>query len=424
VTEQELDFAGLPKLRHWSRGAGESIRGRAADASQSAEGTERRIVLDDLLAKRSRLWATSDRLMKLRDAHRSRPAPSRPSTPEQVSSPRGLLLDDPFDTRWANVASGFDGVAHVFHQEWHGIRAAVDYSPGHKIGISCERSLTPVELERVFDAFARWRVEAVVFHGFSVPAEELMLLLRERVGPRVGFHAVWHGSTAQFHHEFEQDVLERLCELRSQGMLRRLVSVKPGLHLLSPAIDPLLILNLPPRLDPRAGHHGMSGAALIPVPNDWRKNFYTNLYAAAGIRELRTIYVTAGFSQRAPFPRTSQVVLIPSPTRHELFRLAARCDVVCNASLSECQPMTALEALALGIPCVTGRLGLGDLDEDPYQRLAQVSQHDSLEAVRAAIETMLAMKRSRTEELQELMSAYRERLRAKALASLREFLDR
>ena len=203
------------------------------------------------------------------------------------------------------------------------------------------------------------------------------------------FFGVWHGSTAQLHHREELDALDQFCRLRQQGLLNRVAGVKPGLHLLNDAIDPLLLLNLPPKLERPLRREGLANAALIPLPVDWRKNFYTNLYAAGGVPRLRTLYVTSDFQERRAFKPRAHVLKVLSPSRSQLFRLIADSDVVCNATLSECQPMTALEALALGVPCVTGSLGLGALDEHPYQRLVQVQQVDSLSALREAIEKLL-----------------------------------
>ncbi|WIG98109.1 hypothetical protein [Myxococcus sp. SDU36] len=47
------------------------------------------------------------------------------------------------------------------------------------------------------------------------------------------------------------------------------------------------------------------------------------------------------------------------PSRTELFDLVRDRDVVLNAPLSERQPVTGLEALSLGVPCISGPLKPG-----------------------------------------------------------------
>jgi hypothetical protein len=106
--------------------------------------------------------------------------------------------------------------------------------------------------------------------------------------------------------------------------------------------------------------------------------------------------------------------------RWQLFRLLEQIDLVAHATLSECQPMSALEALALGVPCVTGPLSLGALDQHPYQRLAQLASVDALEPVRAAFERMLSVPR---DELAPMMDDYRVTLHKAALERWGAFLD-
>ena len=97
--------------------------------------------------------------------------------------------------------------------------------------------------------------------------------------------------------------------------------------------------------------------------------------------------------------------------------------VVLNPSLSECQPMVAVESLALGVPCLTGPLALGVLDEHPSQRLVQLIDVGSLVPVRAGLEKLLDFQAGSGSVLAEMMDDYRAILRSAALARLSEFVS-
>ncbi len=86
--------------------------------------------------------------------------------------------------------------------------------------------------------------------------------------------------------------------------------------------------------------------------------------------------------------------------------------------------MVALESLALGVPCLTGPLALGALDEHPYQRLVQITDVGSLSPVRSKLETVLDLRERSPGLLLEMMDEYRVRLRDAAIARLAEFLSR
>jgi hypothetical protein len=337
----------------------------------------------------------------------------------------GLLFDNPLDTTWAHAVPSLAGVVHVFHQQWHGIRAAAGYCPGRKLAITAERPLSTKELREAVEFCDRANSPVVILHSFSANAHAFALALRKALKSSVRILAVWHGSTAQFHYEYEYEVFANLLDLCSQGLINSVACVKPDMHLVSGHIFPKTLLNFPPRVEARMikPQGARSHAALIPVPNDWRKNFYTNLYAGMAAPHVRELYVTTQFNQPPALALVAKPIhRLKSPARSELFEIVRKVDLVLNASLSECQPMTALEGLALRVPCLTGPLGLGSLDEHPLQKLSQIARVDSVGAVRDAIETMLELQVRSPQELREMMESYEQLLCAEAIHRYTEFI--
>src|SRR5690606_630622 len=119
----------------------------------------------------------------------------------------------------------------------------------------------------------------------------------------------------------------------------------------------------------------------------------TNVIAAARTPSVRRVYSCAALEQPKAFGLTTPLEVLGRLKRDEVFRVIRRVDAVLNVSLAECQPMTALESLAHGVPCLTGSLGLGTLDAHPYQQLVQVPGTGSLRAISTALERLLGMSR-------------------------------
>jgi hypothetical protein len=356
-----------------------------------------------LLARRQRLLDVASQLFAVRAEQRPEARAVEPAT-QQAPRP-GVVIDHTDDTRWAHPGATATRLVQVFHQEWHGIRAAAGYLPGRKVAIASDWLLGPLDMRRALEACQH--AEAALLHSSSPNMRTFAQLLRWQAGSSLRIFAIWHGSTAQFHCDFEIEGFAELIALKRRGVLDGIACVKPGMHLLDAQVDERPLLNFPPRLDePAPRRDRLRHAAFLPVPNEWRKNFYTNLFAAGGDKRLRDIYVTAPHVLPPELSLPARVIKLDRPSRTQLFQLLGDVDLVLNATLSECQPMTALEAMAHGIPCVTGPLSLGALDQHPLQRLAQVAGVDALEPVRQAIERLVDLAERSPAELRGLIDDY------------------
>jgi hypothetical protein len=362
---------------------------------------------------RRRLAALAGDLAQLRDGESMGPARAGARSPSGA-----VLLDAPLDTAWASTASGFERVVHVFHAEWHGIRAAAGYAPGRKLAIPASH-LPHADADWAVDCLADARV--AVLHGFSENMTALAVAVRERHGTSPRIAAVYHGNTAQFHFGYERRQFAELLQLRRAGVIDAVGCVKPGMDAVSDLLHREVILNFPPSHVTPPAPRAPDRSAFVPVPNDWRKNFFTNLFAAEGSALVDRVYVTAEF-EREPELGRGKEVMISRPSRAQVFELLSRTAIVLNATLSECQPMTALEALTMRTPCLTGPLGLGALDAHPYQGLAQVAAMDSVGAVRAAMERLLELQRRSPQELAGMMADYERIVRSAAAERLESLL--
>lgn len=331
------------------------------------------------------------------------------------------LIDDEQDVYFADSNPQFNNVVHIFRDNLAGIRAAAGYLPGHKVALPSHDLLTVDSIQHVLSYFDSTKISVVVFHGWSRSARTMLHEVRREFSKRVQITAVWHGNTAQFCSKSEFASVGELVKLRRGGLLDRLGSIKPDLNLLDDAFSPRFLLNVGPTTDLKRSLPNCVSSALLPMHNVWRKNYFTNLYAACAAK-IKTIYVTRRPECRIHIKPRASIKLVPDPAKSALLSLIQKVDIITNATLSECQPMIALEGLSLRVPCVTGALSLGKLDRHPYQRLVQIAAVDTIGAVARAIRDILTMETAHPDELADLMADYDAKLRVEAYARWEEFM--
>jgi glycosyltransferase involved in cell wall biosynthesis len=161
--------------------------------------------------------------------------------------------------------------------------------------------------------------------------------------------------------------------------------------------------------------HELRHSVLLPIKDVWTKNFYTNLFAACSAPSVREVLITTKFLRSPRMPLKRPVLELPSSSRHDMWNAYAAADVVLNASLTECHPMTSLESIAMGVPCVTGPVVLPPLEEHPYLTISRVYAVDTVSCVQDVLETMMAELERDPKGLGELVKDYKQQLLDEAL---------
>jgi hypothetical protein len=334
---------------------------------------------------------------------------------------RALELNPAEDVRLKNT--GFDRVLHVYPEEWKGLRAAAAYAPGHKLSVSVLRKLSLDAGDVASRACSQLDTRVAIFHGWSASLEVIARRLNQEGVRCLG---VWHGSAAQFHYEPEYEAFVSVLAAQRQGVLAKVAAVKPGMHMVSNEIDELPLLNFHPNIAPRTVRAALSGAAVVAVDPNWRKNFHVNVLAAMRESRIADIHVTAawswdGLAQLSP-PPTARIHNHGTLARLPLFELMAGADVVMNAALSECQPMVMLEALALRVPCLVPRLELAGLKDHPYAALTEVASVDTLPSVHQALGRVMDLAEHAHQELLGMLDDFSGAWRRLAAERFAEFV--
>lgn len=288
------------------------------------------------------------------------------------------LFDSRQMTQYMHEVEGFERVLHVAHHEWHGIRHATAYGPGHKLLISANSPLSPEDKESIAAHVDALGIRHVVFQGFSDNADQLLLHLKGRFGPDLRCHAVTHVTTAQFDHAYEMQIQARLLTRKRYGQIDNIASVKPDFGLAFEDYWPGLIVNFAPNIPAGAFvREANTMDAYAPLDIGWRKNMFTNIVGASLARNVERVK-TANFPNGLEsIYNLEKLSLVGYLRGRQLFAEMANSALVIVATLAECQPMTQLEAFAVGTPALTGPLRIADFAEDPLIELCTSDKLDN-----------------------------------------------
>jgi hypothetical protein len=345
----------------------------------------------------------------------------RPPQREHV----GIVVNEERDTIVAHSDPAMRSVLHVLDQHWHGIRSATACLPGGKLGVSHRNALTAEETKRVGHLVLERGYRVVCFQGYSEAVDALVEHLHGEFGPELRLYVVTHVSTSQFEHHFEMGMLERIHEKVRSGMIARAGSVKPNFHLFHEATWPGCVINIPPDLSRLivALPKRESGNVFIPVENTWRKNLYTQVIAAHGSHNVRRICLVNWPSHLERLMQLDKIQVVGFQALPGLLAYMRLAQLVTNASFSECQPMTQLEALSVGTPAIVGPLRLPIFSSHPLSELCEVTDLDDPGLLRRRFDLVLDEWSRDPSGLSQMIADFVSVRTATGLASYREFLE-
>ncbi|GHE80603.1 hypothetical protein GCM10019059_43490 [Camelimonas fluminis] len=386
--------------------------------------------LSNALSETSVRFADRQKLLEhvgagLRDAQNRRSY--RTITSEETTPPR-VRTDLPIyeknksqDIKYAHTISEFEGLLHIFHAEWVGIRAAVGSLPGTKISISADRLLSTQDLSELSRQIHSGNYKKVLIHGFSQNMSKLVSLL-SRMDLASVLYIIKHGNPAQWCYDAERKAAFDVLDFAATGRVRRVHFMKAGFDLdLGNIFRPMLFNMAPafrgsgvPPLSPRE-----RGVVFAPAWADWRKNLYTGLIAACTANSVGKILVYAD-NIDVPNLINNKIIRHKFIDREQTFGLITSSSVCMNASIVDCHPMVNIEAQSFGVPCVRGRLNLDALEDHPYVKLTEVDDAMSIANIRSVLDRVLAVPEN---ELRDMTLDYQAASDAVSRNRYGEFLE-
>ena len=339
---------------------------------------------------------------------------------EKNKDSQGFQFNPEGDMSLARTSPALKHSLHVYHDNWHGIASAAAALPGQKLRINAEK-LTADDAETIASHIDRGGISRVCFQGYSQAADTLLTGLRKHLGDEIGFFAVSHVTSTQFQAPFEIRMQAALVRRLRAGDLRGMASVKPYFHHVVTETWQPTIINFCPNIESTAVAE--AGRVFIPVENHWRKGLYTNLIAALRTPEVRRVCTVNEATHLDEIEDLSGVEVCGFLEREAMAREMARASAVMNVSLAECQPMTQLEAFALGRPCLTGPLGLEEFARDPITTLCTVGLVDTPHEIIARLGDILRLSARDPNALAGMIAEHVAKRNALAAMRYTEFLE-
>lgn len=327
------------------------------------------------------------------------------------------FCDADCDRKYAVSDPRFDGVMHVFHQQWHGIRAAAGALPGRKIAVPQNFQARGRHRAAVLATAAAWAARKAVFHGYSPAVEPL---LKAFCADGIACYLVWHGNLAQLAWRPEVDFFSLAQRAAKRGLFKRSHMLKAGMRAVFPnAFEPMLV-NCPPapktsRISPPFS--SWPAAALVPGFVDIRKNVHTSLIGCA----LSSIELVLHYGRiRGDLPILARCKRVAYDDHDRHLALLTQVDVTVNVSVIDCHPMVEMEALAAGAMSVTGPLCLDALKGHPYTTLSVIQNPFDVDEIAARLDFIRQIEPT---ELSGVIEDYRRAIRSISLERYAEFLE-
>ncbi len=316
-----------------------------------------------------------------------------------------------------------DRVLHVVHADWHGIRSATAACPGLKLTIPHDEDLSGDAMRHIHGLLVKFGVGKIIFQGYSDVADGIATDIKKTFGDEIDLYVVTHVNASQFEHHFEMRMQERILRNFHLGVFRRLGSVKPDFHMVIPEYWPRTIINYAPNLgDSVRAMQFDASAVLIPLENTWRKNLYTNILAAIRTASVELVYTVNWPTELERITSLVKVKLVGYRRGIDLYTTMGSVSTVLAATLAECQPMTQLEAFAVGTPGLTGKLGVAELANHELTRLCEVEALDNPAPIAAALERLVTLRRDDPHAISQMLDDYLPRRHAIADQRYLEFL--
>lgn len=182
-----------------------------------------------------------------------------------------------------------------------------------------------------------------------------------KINPNLRIQLMWHGSQAQWVHEYERTTFFEWVDLAKSGVVEKIWVLKSGLEkvLSDMGIDAELLCNMPYSYE-----HALPRTLSNPVTIgiwadrfDWRKNAITQCLAISGLRNVICYHNCQEPTFEAiarHFDMPIQRISDGSIPHDEFLKRLSSIDINLYVTLSECSPMIPLESAMYGRPCLVG----------------------------------------------------------------------
>ena len=271
---------------------------------------------------------------------------------------------------------------------------------------------------RAAESILKHRPEKVMLSGYPLGYDLLAREIKE-LEPATRIYAYVHSAFAWFDQDREEtEVFERYLALARDGAIERIGFCKRDVaeFVRAQGVDTVQVMNPFPI---RSERHELSPDGVVRIgvwgPNQWYRNL-TNQIVAGLMIEGSEIHVN-DYTPHG-FLDSKRIVVHGKLPKDEYESVMRTMDINLYVGFTDCFPMTVIESLTLGVPCLTSDTSdVYAFDADLFRELV-VSTVDGPVGISSRIAAVLADYSA----IRDRMALYIPKLRAEVDRSLAEFL--
>jgi glycosyltransferase involved in cell wall biosynthesis len=248
-------------------------------------------------------------------------------------------------------------VIGVMPPDWRGIRSSLENHLDHCYYL--EDSVTSENVGYFSDLFFRTGCRKIVYGALPLTYAPLMRQIRADF-PSLNQYITWHGSFLQSNEPYNWESFKGALCLAREGSIRKIGFVKKGMEEItrkvgvSTAFYSNFVDSIPegPSIPLENGPH-LGLWAIAPI---WRKNPFAMLAATSQV-ESAIVHIHGQDAQCKEFAELFAIrhKFDAEPlAMQEMPRALSEMHLNLYVTLSECAPMTPLESLSVGVPCLLG----------------------------------------------------------------------
>lgn len=247
----------------------------------------------------------------------------------------------------------------VFHNKnWMGITSATKELFTNTV--DCGEIYREEDVKKIVNAIIENNINQVIFSSFAIGYKDIVQTLKE-VKPSIKIKTYWHGSHSQIHDAYGWERNLEIIDLHKQNKVDVMASCKESLNNFykKQGYNAVFLTNKVDT-DVKPSKRKKDGKVKIGLYaakcDDWRKNMFTQMAAAAlidnSILDMVPLNDTAKeFADILGLEITGEEKPLP---REELIKRMSQNDINLYITFSECAPMLPLESFEMNVPCITG----------------------------------------------------------------------
>lgn len=248
----------------------------------------------------------------------------------------------------------------ISHPEWIGVgNVAKD---NFECNLQLREQYTEKEAKKMAHVIVSEHKKLIIFNGFAAGWEWIAQEIK-RLDETITIKILWHGSNALLCEDYDFNVFTKILKLTKDKVIDEIGFVKKSMYdfYKEKGISSSFVMNSITIENKEKYMKNQKNSSKIKVGlyasgDRWVKNTYNQIAAVSLLKNAELNCIPLGYKLRElariyDLEVTGQENNLP---REQLLQRIAANDINMYVTFTECAPLTPLESLELGVPCITG----------------------------------------------------------------------